>query len=411
MASVKPYTISVPQSKIDTLKQKLALTEFPDELEDAGWDMGTPLADVKRLAEKWQTWDWREAEKKLNKLPHFHTDIEVTGFGTLDIHFIHQKSDVAGAIPLLFVHGWPGSFIEVAKILPLLTNSSGDGPAFHVVAPSLPNYGFSEGVSRRGFAMAQYAETCNKLMLQLGYSEYVTQGGDWGSHITRTIGYLYPESCKANHVNMVVTGPPTFAKEPLLALQHALQPYTERDTKGFERAKWFDEEGRGYNLQQSTKPQTLAYSLHDSPVGLLAWIYEKLHDWSDDYPWTDDEILTWISIYQFSRAGPGAAHRIYYELNHVATAKKGGKGQIVTREQLTSYLGPTKLGITRNPKELGPRPHTWGRKLGKVIFEVDNDHGGHFYAHECPELLVRDLKNMFGKTGPAYKIVSEKEGY
>ncbi len=142
----------------------------------------------------------------------------------------------------------------MAKILPLLTKPKGDGPAFHVVAPSLPNYGFSEGVSTRGFAMAQYAETCNKLMLQLGYSEYVTQGGDWGSHTTRTVGYLYPEHCKANHINLVVTGPPTFSQEPLLALQHALQPYSEREVKGLERNRWFNNEGRGMMLSRNRFP-------------------------------------------------------------------------------------------------------------------------------------------------------------
>lgn len=234
----------------------------------------------------------------------------------------------------------PGSFIEVASLLPLL--SAPDGPAFHIVAPSLPNFGFSEGVKKRGFAHAQYAETLNKLMLQLGYDQYATQGGDWGYSITRALGLLYPQHCKASHVNMIPGGKPTFAKHPFLAIQHVLTPYTAKEKAGFQRTAWFSDEGRGYNVEQSTKPQTLAYALNDSPVALLAWVYEKLHDWADEYAWTDDEILTWISIYYFSRAGPGAAHRIYYEVQHT----QPGPGKI-TRELLKEYIPGVKLGLSK----------------------------------------------------------------
>ncbi|RDW59626.1 hypothetical protein BP6252_12713 [Coleophoma cylindrospora] len=401
----EPFTIDVPQSKIDTLKTKLSLAEFPDELEAAGWDLGAPLADVKRLTKAWENYDWRAAEEKLNQIPQYHTDIEVDGFGKLDIHFVWQKSEVKNAIPLIFVHGWPGSFIECQHILPLLAQPG--GPAFHIVAPSLPNFGFSERVKQRGFAAAQYAETCHKLMLQLGYNQYVTQGGDWGYLITRSMGLLYPNHVKASHVNMIgIDSAPTFRKNPILALQHAVTPYSEAENVGFERAKWFSKEGRGYNLEQSTKPQTLAYALHDSPVALLAWIYEKLHDWTDSYPWTDDQILEWVSIYQFSRAGPGAAHNIYYEVAHT----KPGPGSIL-RETLKEYIPKVKLGLAFNPKELVVPPKIWGRALGDVVFESDNPSGGHFYATEKPEFLARDLRTMFGKGGGAYGVVKGLSGY
>ncbi|KAH8589313.1 Alpha/Beta hydrolase protein [Bisporella sp. PMI_857] len=406
----QPYKISVPQEKLDNLKRKLSLAEFPDELESSRWDLGVPLADLKRLTKAWEKWDWRQAEERLNKLPQYHTGVKVDGFDELDIHFVWQKSPVKNAIPLLFVHGWPGSFFEVAHILPLLAQVG--GPAFHIVAPSLPNYGFSEGVRKRGFAAAQYAETCHKLMLQLGYNEYVTQGGDWGAYITRAIGYFYPDHCKASHINLIRAPPPVFSKNPLLALQHSVAPYTEKEKAGFARTEWFAQEGRGYFIEQSTKPQTLAYGLHDSPVALLAWIYEKLHDWADNYPWTDDEIFTWVSIYQFSRAGPGAAHRIYYEVIHTKTQNKNAPGlKTVTRPQCESYIGGVKLGLTRNPKELSILPRSWGLTLGPVVFEADNDSGGHFYASEKPELLARDLKKMFGKGGGAYGVVKGKSGY
>lgn len=156
----------------------------------------------------------------------------------------------------------------------------------------------------------------------------------------------------------------------------------------------------GYNLEQSTKPQTLAYGLHDSPVALLAWIYEKLHDWTDSYPWTDDEILTWVSIYYFSRAGPGAAHRIYYEVKHTGERD-------FNYERMCEHISGVPVGLTYNPQDLFVPPSSWGKSLGDVVFEARNDRGGHFYAHECPELLVRDLREMFGKGGGAYNVVSE----
>ncbi|KAI4143507.1 MAG: hypothetical protein L6R39_004548, partial [Caloplaca ligustica] len=312
MASIEPFTVSVPDSQLERLSQKLSDANFPDELDEAGWDYGAPLADIKRLTKYWrEKYDWRNAEAKINELPNFKTPIEVDGFGSLDIHFVHQKSPIEGAIPLLFAHGWPGSFLEVQKILPLLTSST--TPSFHVVAPSHPNFGFSAGVTKRGFALPQYAETCHKLMLKLGYTRYVTQGGDWGCHITRIMSLLYPDHVKAAHINMIRGCAPTLFSHPLLYLQHKLSPYSAREKGAADRTNWFRKEGYGYNLEQSTKPQTIGYSLADSPVGLLAWIYEKLHDWTDNYPWTEDEILTWVSVYWHSTAGPAASARIYYE--------------------------------------------------------------------------------------------------
>ncbi|CZT01177.1 related to epoxide hydrolase [Rhynchosporium agropyri] len=399
----EPYTIAIPQDKIDNLKTKLTQAEFPDELAASEWDLGVPLADMERLVRAWSEFDWRQAEAKLNQVPQFHTPINVDGFGELDIHFVWQRSEVKNAIPLLFVHGWPGSFIEVLKILPLLATPG--GPAFHVVAPSLPNFGFSEGPKKRGFAGAQYAETCHKLMLSLGYNEYVTQGGDWGFTVTRSIGYLYPNHCKASHINMIHAHPPTFKKNPILALQHSMASYTKKEEDGFERTEWFRKEGRGYNLTQSTKPQTLAYALNDSPVAVLAWIYEKLHDWTDGHPWTDEEILTWISIYQFSRMRPGAAHRIYYEVMHT----QPGPGK-TTDAELSSYIN-VPLGLAYNPKELMVLPKSWCRTLGPVVFESENESGGHFYATEQPMWLARDLRTMFGKGGGAYGVVKAKSGY
>lgn len=301
-----PYTIDVPDSAIDDLKQRLKLARFPDELDGAGWDLGAPLADIKRLTAYWRDeYDWRKSERKLNALPNFTTSIRVDGFDPLSIHYLHAKSPIQTSIPLLYVHGWPGSFLEGTKILPLL--SSGDGasnPAFDVVVISLPNFGFSEAPSKRGFALNQYAECCHKLMLQLGYPQYVTQGGDWGYYITRTMALLYPNAVRATHINFDYGGgAPTFSEYPLLALEHSLRPYSEREVKGMERTKWFMEEGSGYRAISATKPQTLAYALQDSPVGWLAWVYEKLVEWTDGYAWTDEEVCEWVCVHWFSRAG------------------------------------------------------------------------------------------------------------
>ncbi|KAI4870792.1 alpha/beta-hydrolase [Hypoxylon rubiginosum] len=410
MADIKPYTIAVDDQHIKDLNTRLSLAKFPDELDEAGWDMGAPLADVKRLTKHWlESYDWRKAEEELNRLPHFVTDIQCDGFESLAIHFIHVRSKVKGAIPLLFLHGWPGHFQEVTKILKPLTEG-GDGvntPAFDVVAPSLPNFGFSQGTKKRGFALEQYAETVNKLMLKLGYKEYATQGGDWGCHISRALAHLYPEYCKATHLNMDAANQPEYLKNPILALQHAVTPYNKREQHGVARNRWFEEEGRGYNLEQSTKPQTLGYGLADSPVACLAWIYEKLHDWTDAYPWTDDEVCTWVSLYWFSAAGPAASVRIYYETIHNVDGRKDK----IDRHRIRAWTPGVKLGFSHFPMDLTVLPSTWVRTLGDVVYEKEHDSGGHFAAWERPDDIVADVREMFGKGGGAFNVVTGATGY
>ncbi|KAF2020167.1 alpha/beta-hydrolase [Aaosphaeria arxii CBS 175.79] len=408
MHDIKPYTISIPDSQIDNLRQKLALTTFPDELDDAGWDYGAPLQDVKRIATHWKdAYDWRKAEASLNKLPNFMTIIDVDGFGPIDIHFVHQKSEVKNAIPLLFVHGWPGSFIEVTKILPILTGGEKNGgPAFHVVAPSLPNFGFSGGIKKKGFDQPQYAEVCHKLMLALGYGEYVTQGGDWGFGITRTMGQLFHHQVKASHINTVVSGPPISLWNPFAFCKflflYALKWYTPAELEGLKRTQDYRDRGQGYYHQQTTRPQTLGYSLADSPVGLLGWVYEKLGIWSDGYEWSDDEVCTWLSIYWFSTAGPAASVRIYYE---------AARDSNNVFEKAMKYNGKVPLGLSYFPKEVCLLPRAWGPTLGPIIFRNEHDHGGHFAAYEVPDRLAGDLGIMFGRGGPAFGCVPGKDGY
>lgn len=242
-------------------------------------------------------------------------------------------------------------------------------------------------------------------MLDLGYPQYVTQGGDWGFYITRTMGLLYPDHVLASHINMIRAQPPSFLSQPVLALQHAVTPYSDAEKAGLQRSSWFQNEGHAYRELQATKPQTLAYAFASSPVALLAWIYEKLHDWTDEYPWTDDEILTWVSIYYFSTAGPSAHVRIYYEVKHTPSS------EVATRESAQAWVDRVKLGLAYFPKELTVVPRAWGETLGRVVHQSISERGGHFAAWERPDVVSKDLQDMFGKKGALYKIVPGRSGY
>ncbi|VDB86821.1 unnamed protein product [Peniophora sp. CBMAI 1063] len=398
-----PFTLSVSDHALDELHERLARTRLPDELVGAGWHYGVPLAHIRRLIERWRdSFDWRAAEREINNLPMFTRVLDVDGFGALDLHYVHQRSARPNAIPLLFVHGWPGSFLEVEKILPLLTAPDDPAaPAFHVIAPGIPGFGFSEAPHKPGFHFVQAAEIFHKLMIALGYDQYVVQGGDLGRRVAQVSATNYaPAHVKAWHTNMPApTGPPRLFSDPIGYLQHLVTPYTASEKAGIARAKWFEETQRGYFMMHITKPQTLAYSLSDSPVGLLAWIYEKLVLWSDKYAWSDDEVLKWISLYWLSRAGPGASTRIYFEY-------------FAALELYQSAPPPiAPLGISHFPKELAPLPSSWCQSLGKVVHESTHEHGGHFASHETPKELVGDLRGMFGRGGPAYGVVAGADGY
>ncbi|EIM87325.1 epoxide hydrolase [Stereum hirsutum FP-91666 SS1] len=398
-----PFQISVSTEALEALQTHLSITGFPDELDDADWDYGSPLADVQRLVARWTNgYDWRKYEKELNeKLPMFTMGVQVEGHGVLDVHYVHGRSKVVDAVPLLFVHGWPGSFIEAKKILPLLTESSPDHPSFHVVAIGLPGFGFSEGPHKKGFAIDQYTEVAHNLMMALGYHEYVVQGGDWGSLITRHMAVRYgPKHVKAWHTNYPVVWAPSLFSNPMSWLWHAIMPYSSRERAS--RARWDEhlKTGHAYTAIQSTKPQTLGYSLADSPVGLLAWIYEKLVGWTDAYDWDDDEVLTWVSIYWFSRAGPAASIRIYYEMEDL-----WGPGVIPIN------IKHVPIGISYFPQEGYLPPRSWVHTIGNVVFESEHEYGGHFASYENPEGLVDDLRKMFGKKGRAFGVVPGRIGY
>ncbi len=278
---------------------------FPSEIEGSGWDYGTNLAYLRELVTYWRTtFDWRAQERKLNQLPQFKTQIE-----GLDLHFIHKKSSRADAVPLVFVHGWPGSIVEVTKIIGPLTEPPPGEVAFHVVAISLPGYGFSDKPKQGGVSNRRIAGMIAQLMARLGYQRYGAQGGDWGGFIVRQLGLLDPQHLIGVHSNMCVTGPPP-GPDP-----NAGVPPEELKRVDAARARALNESA--YSQLQGTKPQTLGYSLNDSPAGLAAWIVEKFRTWSDsggdvEKKFTKDELLTNIMIYWATETGPSSV-RLYYE--------------------------------------------------------------------------------------------------
>ncbi|KAJ6031264.1 Alpha/beta hydrolase fold-1 [Penicillium herquei] len=412
MAPITPFTIDIPDENIDQLHQKLQHVSFPDELDDAGWDMGVPLGTMKRLITTWrEKFDWRAQEKKLNEqLKQFTVTVAVDGFGDLDIHVVHHRSGNPRAVPLLFIHGWPGNFLEATKLIPLLTQSD-EGVSFDVIAPSLPNFGFSQGIKKRGFGLAQYAETMHKVMLAFGYEQYVIQGGDWGSIIARIMAVYYAEHVQAVHLNFVPVLPPYPWRNPLLFLSSLISvPFSAKHRGYISRSLGYNSVGNAYYKQQASRPQTLGYGLHDSPAALLAWIYDKLHSWSDNYAWTDEEILTWVSIYYFSRAGPMASTRIYYE---ASGQKPDDVERWMSLDQAFVARAPdtVRFAVAQFKEEVMMWPMAWYRVIGNVVKEKEFDCGGHFAAWEEPELLAGDLKEFLGKGGVAYAVIEGKDGY
>lgn len=290
--------------------------------------------------------------------------VEVGAFGSLEMHFLHSASQNPSAIPLLFVHGWPGSFIEVTKILPMLHQAG-----FHVVAPSLPGYGFSTCPERSGFDNNRDAEALHKIMLKLGYSHYVVQGGDWGSDIARNLGKMYPEAVKAvhiNHINLITMPKPIFDREP---------EYTAFEKRSIRQQHHFATKQFAYYMVQNEIPRTLGVAMHDSPVGMLSWMMDKLYTWSDNYPWSAQELITWTLLHYFP--GPTTGFHMYRE---------NGAEQ---SENIPFESTPTGVSAFAGEMEMVPR--SWAEKTANIVFWKEHDQGGHFAAWENPKALADDV--------------------
>lgn len=379
---IRPFTIAVPDSAIADLQQRLAATRFPDQIPGTGWDYGTDTSYLKELVKYWQEdFDWRAQERALNAFDQFVTRID-----DVDVHFIHQRSPHPDAMPLLLTHGWPGSIAEFRKIIEPLTRPElhGGSPAdaFHVVAPSLPGFGFSGKPAVIGYNPERMAHALAALMDRLGYSRYGAQGGDWGAIINRILAYHYPEQVIGLHSNFVLASPPTDAET------RARVPANDLALREMRQAYMVDEVG--YQQIQGTKPQSLGVALNDSPAGLAAWIVEKFHGWSDLDPdaanpleekFTKDEILTNISLYWFTGSITSSA-RIYYESRNFPA-----------REALGFVTVPTAGAVF--PAEIYITPRIWAETQYNIVRWTLMPRGGHFAAMEEPTLLLEDVRAFF----------------
>lgn len=299
-----PFSISVPDDLLAFINDRVRTARLPTPLQHAegdGWSHGLPTSTLSSLKNYWtHDYNWRAVEARINSTFTQYT-LPISSDGEdLTVHFVHHRSPREDAVPLIFIHGWPGSFLEVEKILPLLTSPTDPKhPAFHVVAPSLPGFGFSSPPKNAGFKPKKIAAVMNKLMLALGYTAYVAQGGDWGSFICRLMALDYPECCVGVHVNFVIAMPPSPLWNPLEIAWLLLRWLSEDEKVRLKRMQWWMKKESGYSRIMGTKPVTVSYALTDSPVGMLAWIREKLEPLSDGYLWSDEECITWAMVRHF----------------------------------------------------------------------------------------------------------------
>lgn len=376
---IKPFRIDIPQADIDDLKQRLAQTRWPSEIAGAEWSRGVPVAYLKELADYWQTsYDWRKYEAQLNELPQFTTNID-----GLDIHFIHVRSANPEAMPLVLSHGWPGSIVEFLHLIGPLTDPEAFGgdaaDAFHVVIPSLPNFGFSGPTREAGWDSKRIARAVAELMSRLGYERYGAQGGDFGQFVTIELGNVDSEHVAGLHVNAATFGFIPWGEVD----EETLASLTDLERERLARLKNWTDDGQAYFQIQATRPQTLAYGLNDSPAGQLAWIVEKFKEWTfgGDVPEDAvdrDHLLTNVSIYWFTQTGASSAH-MYYESMHAAHE--------------WSQPSRVPVGVAAFAEDVAIRK--FGEQSNNVVHWTDFDRGGHFAAMEEPELLIGDVRGFF----------------
>jgi len=376
--TTQPFEVEFTTEAIADLRRRLEHTRWPAEVSNSGWDLGTNLTYLQELCGYWQTgFDFAGQAAYLNQMPQFTTTVD--GYG---IHYVHAEGAGPNPLPLVFTHGWPGTFFEIHKILELLTNPAAHGgdvaDSFTVVVPSLPGYGYSEIPTTTGWGQARTAELWDGLMQQLGYQRYGAQGGDWGAVVTAHLGHSFPERVVGSQINMPFLGP-----------IGDRTPQTDDEREYLKRAGQWQAAEAAYQAIQRTKPQTLAYGLTDSPSGLAGWITEKLSSWSDsngavETRFTKDEMLTNISIYWFTNT-INSSTRYYYESGADPA------------NRLTHEI-EVPVGISIFPGEIGglSAPRSWvERGTANLTQWSEHDRGGHFAAMEEPELLAQDIRDFF----------------
>ena len=371
---------------MDLLERRvdLPVRRLPTNLANEQWaeENGVTLELMIETMDHWKhDYIWRSEEALLNQMPQFSTSIEIDDFGPLDIHFVHSLSTAPktiNPIPLLFLHGWPDSFNEISKALPIL-NIKG----FNVVATSLPGFGFSSCPDKAGFKIRRIAHVMQKLMARLSYDTFIVQGGDWGAMIAWNMALYHPDSVALLHVNLLSMKKPDFKTEP---------SYTDFEKRSLAQHEHFNSEEFAYYMVQNTKPRTLGYALHDSPVGMLAWMADKLITWSDSYPWSPNELITWTLLHYFP--GPTNAFQIYRE----NSATQMGSGP-----KASDYVHtPTYVSAFAKEAEMVPR--SWAETRANICGWREHESGGHFAAHEEPDLFAKDLEELFIPATNAIKV-------
>ncbi|MBM4072706.1 MAG: alpha/beta fold hydrolase [Planctomycetes bacterium] len=375
-SEIEPFTIAVEDAVLRDLKDRLARTRFPEEIDKSGWDYGVDLSYLKNLVGYWRDkYDWRKHEKLLNSLPQFTTELD-----GLKIHFLHVRSKEKNALPLVMVHGWPGSFYEFYKIVGPLTDPVAHGgkaeDAFHVVCPSLPGFGFSGKPRTPGFSVSRMSEYIARLMARLGYDRYGAQGGDWGAGVSSWLGNYDSPRVAGVHLNFLGGGPPK--------KDNIWEGVTAAERKRFESRVAELQNHRAYGAIQGTRPQTLGFALDDSPAGLAAWIIDKFWAWSDhrgdlDNSFSKDELLTNVMIYWVTRTATSSA-RIYFERDYYTGGRKAGK---------------VPVGVALFPREINVPPRRWAADRFNLVHWTEMPRGGHFAALEQPTLLVEDVRKFF----------------
>ncbi|AIQ68949.1 epoxide hydrolase family protein [Paenibacillus graminis] len=376
--AAEPFHIHVSNEILDDLQYKLHHIRWPDELENSGWDRGTDLSYLKSLVSYWRDhYDWRAQESMLNRFSQFRSNID-----GIDVHFVHERGKGPNPLPIILTHGWPDSYLRYQKIIPLLSDpaSYGGNPedAFDVIVPSLPGFGFSGHPNRPGVNNFFVSQMWAKLMTQeLGYSKFAAAGGDIGSGVTRYLAVNRPELLFGIHLTDVGI------IRSLITLEDESECTDEERQYKNNASEWISHEG-GYMAIQSTKPQTLAYGLSDSPVGLAAWIIEKFRTWSDykgdlSQKYSKDELLTHIMIYWVTNTIGSSAH-MYYENTH--SLPPLGRIEVPT-------------GIAVFPGDVLQPPKSWVVRNLNVTRWTTMPAGGHFTAMEEPEPLANDIRAFY----------------